>query len=101
MGWFEEQLEERRAADSKALEDSFHKIAGVVLGQREAEKLGDERIITKNAIDEILKFYHLKPVEVPDVSQLEALLNQPFEEMYQTWNDEEKRFFWTHPESDV
>ena len=66
MGWFEEQLEERRAADSKALEDSFHKIAGVVLGQREAEKLGDERIITKNAIDEILKFYHLKPVEVPD-----------------------------------
>ena len=66
MGWFEEQLEERRAADSKALEDSFHKIAGVVLGQREAEKLGDERIVTKNAIDEILKFYHLKPVEVPD-----------------------------------
>ena len=66
MSWFQDQIEERRNADRQALEDSFQRIAGVVLGQRAAEKLGDERIITKQAIDEILKYYHLKPIEVPD-----------------------------------
>ena len=66
MGWFENQIEERRNADQTLLEDSFVKIAGVVLGQRTAQKLGDERIVTKNAIDEILKYYHYKPVEVPE-----------------------------------
>ena len=66
MGWFENQIEERRSADQQLLEDSFVKIAGVVLGQRTAQKIGDERIVTKNAIDEILKYYHYKPVEVPE-----------------------------------
>ena len=66
MGWFENQIEERRNADQQLLEDSFVKIAGVVLGQRTAQKIGDERIVTKNAIDEILKYYHDKPVEVPE-----------------------------------
>ena len=66
MGWFENQIEERRNADQQLLEDSFVKIAGIVLGKRTAEKIGDERIITKSAIDEILKYYHCKPVEIPD-----------------------------------
>ena len=66
MGWFENQIEERRHADQQLLEDSFVRVAGVVLGQRCAERIGDDRIITKNAIDEILKYYHCKPVEVPE-----------------------------------
>ena len=66
MGWFENQIEERREADRQLLEDSFVKAAGVVLGHRDAERIGDERIVTKNAIDEILKYYHFKPVEVPE-----------------------------------
>lgn len=66
MGWFENQIEERRAADQQFLEDSFVKISGVVLGKRIAEKISDERIVTKSAIDEILKYYHCKPVEIPD-----------------------------------
>ena len=66
MGWFENQIEERRNADQNLLEDSFVKLAGVVLGKRTAEKIGDKRIVTKNAIDEVLKFYHCKPVEIPD-----------------------------------
>ena len=65
MGWFESQIEERRKADRQLLEDSFVKIAGVVLGERTAVKLGDARMITKNAIDEILKYYHCKPVDLP------------------------------------
>ena len=66
MGWFESQIEERRNADQQLLEDSFVKIAGVVLGQRMAEKIGNERIVAKSAIDEILKYYHFKPVPVPE-----------------------------------
>ena len=55
MGWFENQIEERRAADQQLLEDSFEILAGVVLGQRTAERISDHRIIAKSAIDEILK----------------------------------------------
>ena len=66
MSWFANQIEERRKADRQALEDAFERVAGVVLGQRTAERLGDERIVTRHAVDEILKYCHLKPVEVPD-----------------------------------
>ena len=47
MGWFENQIEERRDADQQLLEDSFVRIAGVVLGERTAQRISDERIITK------------------------------------------------------
>lgn len=66
MGWFENQIEERRKADQQLLEDSFVRIAGVVLGERRAEEMNDDRIITKNAIDEILKYYHCKPAPLPE-----------------------------------
>ena len=66
MGWFESQIEERRNADQQLLEDAFVRIAGVVLGQRGAEKIGDQRIVTKNAIDEILKYYHYKPTDLSE-----------------------------------
>ena len=66
MGHFENQIEERREAEQQLLEDSFVKIAGIVMGSKSAEKLSDERIVTKNSIDEILKYYHFKAVEVPD-----------------------------------
>ena len=66
MGWFENQIEERRQADQQLLEDSFIKISEIVLGHRTAEKISDARIITKSAIDEILKYYHYKPVELPE-----------------------------------
>ena len=66
MGWFNSQIEERRAADQQMLEDSFVKVAGIVLGHREAERISDERIVTKNAIDEILKYYHYKSTELSE-----------------------------------
>ena len=66
MGWFENQIRDRREADQQLLEDSFLHIAGVVMGERDAQRIGDARIITKNAIDEILKYYHYKPSELPE-----------------------------------
>ena len=66
MSWFESQIQKRRSSDQQMLEDSFVRIAGVVLGEREAEKFNDDRIVTKNAIDEILKYYHVMPLEIPE-----------------------------------
>ena len=65
MGWFENQIEERRKADQQLLEDSFVRIAGVVMGEDSAIRFNDKRIVTKTAIDEILKYYHCKPVDIP------------------------------------
>ena len=66
MGWFEDQIIERRSAEQRALEDSFEKVAGVVLGRQVAGRLNDKRIVATGVIDEILKSYHCKPVEYPE-----------------------------------
>ena len=65
MGWFEKQVKERRIADEQLLEDSYARIMGVVLGEESARRLSADLIITKNAIEDILKYYHYKSVEAP------------------------------------
>ena len=35
------------------------------MGEKYASRMTDERIVTGKAIDEVLKYYHYKPVEVP------------------------------------
>ena len=66
MQWFKSQVKERRRADQERLEDSFAKISGVVLGQRIADRINDQRFVAQSAIDEILKYYHCKPSALPD-----------------------------------
>ena len=66
MGWFDEQIKERLASDQEILEDSFLRLAGVVLDEKAAQRLQDERLIAKEALDSILKYYHEKPVELPE-----------------------------------
>ena len=70
MGWFENQIEERRNADEQLLEESFVKAAGVMLGYRQAEKIGDDRIVTKGATGAI---FASEAAETPL-----ALLNHAF-----------------------
>ena len=65
MGWFEDQIKQRRVAEQRDLEDSFEKIAGVVLGRQTAARLNNKRVVAANVIDEILKYYHYKPIEYP------------------------------------
>jgi NHLM bacteriocin system ABC transporter ATP-binding protein len=79
MGWFDEQIKQRKQHDNDVFEDSFINIAGAVLGQKISAALNDDRQITKDAIDEILKFYHIRTREVPEHirdmnEQLEYLL---------------------------
>ena len=79
MGWFDEQIKQRKENDDSVFSDSFVNLAGAVMGSKISAALNDNRQITKNAIDEILKFYHVKSREVPDNiqdmnEQLEYLL---------------------------
>ena len=65
MGWFERQIQQRKDLDQQQFEDSFFRVAGIIIGERTATQFSDDRIITKQAIDDILKYYHFKPVEIP------------------------------------
>ena len=66
MGWFDEQIRQRKESDQNIFEESIFRMASVVLGKQAAGSLDDQRIVTKAAIDDILKYYHAKPVEIPD-----------------------------------
>ena len=66
MGWFDEQIRSRKDKDQEIFEDSILEMASAVLGLQGAGVLHDERIITKAVIDEVLKYYHFKPVDIPD-----------------------------------
>ena len=66
MGWFDEQINERRQADQRLLEDSFVGITRILMGDKDAVRLLESRMIAKNSLDEIVKFYHLRPVDIPD-----------------------------------
>ena len=66
MKWYDEQIRLRMDKDQEIFEDSLFSMASSVMGKRGAGALNDERIITKAAIDEILKFYHCKSVDIPD-----------------------------------
>ncbi|MBO5198904.1 MAG: NHLP bacteriocin export ABC transporter permease/ATPase subunit [Lachnospiraceae bacterium] len=66
MSWLEEQIKNRIKGDEEAFEEAFLDLAGVVMGHSKAGNgAGDSRIRTKNAMEEILHFYHVKAVEVP------------------------------------
>ena len=66
MGWFDEQIRARKQADRETFEDSFQTIAGAVMGRRMSQALNDDRQATTDAIGDILKYYRVKPQEVPD-----------------------------------
>lgn len=82
MGWFDEQIREREDADRAVFEDSFQAIAGAIMGRRMSEALNDDRQVTTDAIGEILKYYHVKPQEVPesfrDMNEVLEYLMRPY-----------------------
>ena len=66
MGWFDEQIRQRKLSDQELFEDSIFCMASAVLGKRGTGALNDERIVTRAAIEDILKYYHYKCPEIPD-----------------------------------
>ena len=75
MGWFDEQILQRKRSDQEIMEESLFHIASSILGRQQAGHLHDERIITKHALEELLKYYHLKAPEIPEeMTELEEQL---------------------------
>ncbi len=66
MGWFDEQIRQREQSDQDILEESFFRMASVVMDKWNAERAEDSRLIAKEALDDILKYYKHKPVEIPE-----------------------------------
>ena len=66
MSLFEKQIEQRNDLDQQLFEAAFFRAAGIVMSPHEAASLRGDRYVTRQAIDEILKYYHCKPVEVPE-----------------------------------
>lgn len=66
MGWFDEQIKDRIRNDEDGFAQSFAALSGAIMGRRTAEARMDERTRAASAIGEILRYYHVKPVELPD-----------------------------------
>lgn len=66
MGWFDEQIKERMESDQSVLEDAFFRMASVVMDKWNQYRLENDRLIAREAIGEILKYFREKPVEIPD-----------------------------------
>lgn len=93
MGWFDEQIRQRKQQDDEVFSESFVHMASAVMGEKIAAAIQSQRTITKNAIDEILRYYRVKSREIPDSiteqdDQLEYLL-RPYGIMRRTVHLEE------------
>lgn len=66
MGWFDEQIKQRIKADDDAFSDAFSSMAGVVLGRKFQAAALNDREKTKSAVNEIMKFFRVKAVDLPE-----------------------------------
>ena len=65
MGWFDNQIRERKQIDQELFENSILHMASAVVGTETADRMASEHIVTKQAIDDVLKYYRLAPIEIP------------------------------------
>ena len=65
-GWFEEQIKQRIKNDQAGLEDSYIRLASVVLNKNATINLIDDLTRSKDAVNDILVYLHRKPVEFSD-----------------------------------
>ena len=66
MGWFDEQIKQRKKADEEMFSEAFVGIADAVLGSKMSAAFSTDEAKAQGAIEEILKFYKVKPREIPD-----------------------------------
>lgn len=67
MGWFNDQIKERINIDTENFENSFIDLSSVVLGKNSiANAIKSDKEKTQTAIEEILDYYKIKPIKLPD-----------------------------------
>ena len=65
MSIYDEQIRQRKRDDQVLFEDSILRMASAVVGSETAGSMASEHIITKEAVDDILKYYRINPVGIP------------------------------------
>lgn len=66
MGWFDEQIRERIQSDDDSFSSAFASMSSLVMGKRITRALTEDRVHAENAIGEVLKYFHVKRVELPE-----------------------------------
>ena len=66
MGWFDEQIKQRKQSDDQLLEEAFARMADAVLGTKMSSAYQSDEARASGEIGEILAYYRIKPREVPD-----------------------------------
>lgn len=75
MGWFDEQIKKRIQNDEDAFAGAFAEMSGAIMGKKAACDQLDERTRTASAIGDILGYYHVKAVDIPEsLTQLDGQL---------------------------
>ena len=65
MGWFDEQIKQRKSRDDEEFSEVMAELSDTVTGRKSAVD-ADENAKIRSAIDIILRYYHCKPKEIPD-----------------------------------
>ena len=65
MGFFDDQIRQRKQGDQELFEDAILYLTSAVVGKEAAGTMRSNRVVTKEAIDDILKFYRINPVDIP------------------------------------
>ncbi|MCH5194467.1 MAG: NHLP bacteriocin export ABC transporter permease/ATPase subunit [Oscillospiraceae bacterium] len=90
MGWFDEQIKQRKEQDQDTFEEAIAGISDAVTGLRISSAFANEQGKAKDAIDEILRYYHVKTREVPesvtDIDEQLEFLMRPYGIMRRTVN---------------
>ena len=79
MGWFDEQIKQRKQNDDEMMQEAIAGIVGAVMGKRVAVAAAAADRRARTAVGDILRFYHIKADENSDTikdfdEQLEFLL---------------------------
>lgn len=76
MGWFDEQIKQRMRNDDNAFSGAFADMSSVIMGKGILEgDFYDNTKMAKDAVEEILKYYHIAMQELPvNVKELNDVL---------------------------
>lgn len=76
MGWFDEQIKQKMKNDNEGFTEALMDMSNVITGRRKTVFFEqDSRTAAIGAVHEILKFYHVKPQEIPDsVKEMKDIL---------------------------
>jgi NHLM bacteriocin system ABC transporter ATP-binding protein len=97
VGWFDEQIRHRKNNDRDAFDRTIMRIAGAVTGRWGRPAESDAGEIAQSALDDILRYYHVTPTEIPDkISGLEDRLEYALHPSGIMYRRVELKKGWSH-----